>query len=191
MLVVNQSFVSPDAAALKQQVKTVLITGSLTVLIALAVIFAVAKVRHFRGDGEAGARVWFYDQSANRLYPAPRDLIPPDGDNDARVRAMVIGFQGLGNNVSQLKIAYLEKYSPEFKALLERAQAAHAAKLPFRENVPSQNSAYFQDNTLVKRPGEASWHTAGTGEARQIMLEWREWRGPAGQPPIISVPSIQ
>ena len=160
-------------------------------LIALAVIFAVAKVRHFRGDGEAGARVWFYDQSANRLYPAPRDLIPPDGDNDARVRAMVIGFQGLGNNVSQLKIAYLEKYSPEFKALLERAQAAHAAKLPFRENVPSQNSAYFQDNTLVKRPGEASWHTAGTGEARQIMLEWREWRGPAGQPPIISVPSIQ
>jgi hypothetical protein len=191
MLVVNQSFVSPDAAALKQQVKTVLITGSLTVLIALAVIFAVAKVRHFRGDGEAGARVWFYDQSANRLYPAPRDLIPPDGDNDARVRAMVIGFQGLGNNVSQLKIAYLEKYSPEFKALLERAQAAHAAKLPFRENVPSQNSAYFQDNTLVKRPGEASWHTTGTGEARQIMLEWREWRGPAGQPPIISVPSIQ
>jgi hypothetical protein len=148
-------------------------------------------VRHFRGDGEAGARVWFYDQSAQRLYPAPRDLIPPDGNDDTRVRAMVIGFQGLGNDVSQLKIAYLEKYSPEFKALLERAQAAHAAKQPFREKIPSQNSAYFQDNTMVKRPGETSWHTAGTEEARQIMAEWREWRGPAGQPPIISVPSIQ
>jgi hypothetical protein len=175
----------------KQQIKTVLTTGSVAVLTALAVVFAVAKLRHFRGDGEAGAKVWFYDQGAQRLYPAPRDLIPPDGDNDARVRALVIGFQGLGNEVSQLKIAYLEKYSPEFRALLERAEAAHAARRPFAEKIPSQNSAYFQDNTSVKRLGEASWHTVGTEEARQIMAEWREWRGPAGQTPIISVPSVQ
>jgi len=175
----------------KQEIKTVLITGSVAVLTALAVVFAVSKVGHFRGDDEAGAKVWFYDQSAQRIYPAPRDLIPPDGDNDTRVRALVIGFQGLGNEVSQLKIAYLEKYSPEFKALLERAEAAHAAKRPFGEKIPSQSSAYSQDNTLVKRPGDASWRTAGTEEARQIMTEWREWRGPAGQPPIISVPSIQ
>ena len=176
---------------MKQQFKTFLITGSVAVLTALGVLFAVAKVRHFRGDGEDGAKVWFYDQSAHRLYPAPRYLIPPDGNSDARVRAMVIGFQGLGNKISQIKIAYLEKYSPECKGLLERAEAAHAAKRPFGEKVPSQNSAYFQDNTLVKRPGEASWHTLGSGEARQIMAAWREWRGPAGQPPIISVPSIE
>jgi hypothetical protein len=175
----------------KQQIKTFLITGSVTVLTALAVVFAVAKVRHFRGDSETGARVWFYDQSAQRLYPAPRDLIPPDGNDDTRVRAMVIGFQGLANDVSQLKIAYLEKYSPEFKALLERAVEAHAAKQPFGEKIPSQNSAYFQDNTMVKRPGEASWHTVGTEEARKMMAEWREWRGPAGQPPNISVPSMR
>jgi hypothetical protein len=176
---------------LKPQVKTVLITGSVAALTALAVVFALANVRHVRGDGEAGAKVWFYDQSAQRLYSAPRGLIPPDGNSDARVRAMVVGFQGLGNDVSQLKIAYLEKYSPEFKALLERAEAAHVAQRPFGEKVPSQNSAYFQDNTLVKRPGETSWHTTRTEEARQIMTEWRQWRGPAGQRPIISVPSIQ
>jgi hypothetical protein len=191
MLVVHQSLVSPDAAAVKQLVKTVFINGSLIVLTALAVVFAVAKARHFRSDGEAGAKVWFYDQSAQRLYPAPRDLIPPDGNDDARVRALVIGFQGMGNNLSQLKIAYLEKYSPEFKALLERAQAAHAAKQPFRETIPSHDSAYFQDNTMVKRPGEASWRTVGTEEAREMMAEWREWRGPAGQQPIISIPSMQ
>jgi hypothetical protein len=190
MLVVNQYFVSPGPAV-KQPVKTVLITGGVAVLTALAVIFAVARVRHFASEGEAGAKVWFYDQSVNRLYPAPRDLIPPDGDDEVRVRAMVIEFQGMGNEMSQLKIAYLEKYSPEFKALLERAEAAHAAKRLFGEQVPSQNSPYFQDNTLVKRPGEASWHTTGTEEARQIMAEWREWRGPDGQRPIISVPSIQ
>jgi hypothetical protein len=114
------------------------------VLTALAVVFAVAKVRHFRSDGEAGARVWFYDQSAKRLYPAPRDLIPPDGDNDVRVRAMVIGFQGMGNEVSQLKIAYLEKYSPEFKALLERAEAAHAAKRPFGRKFPRRTALTFK-----------------------------------------------
>jgi hypothetical protein len=173
-----------------QRLKTYLITGGVVVLTALAVVFAAAKIRHFRSDGEAGARVWFYDQNAKRFYPAPRDLIPPDGDNDNRVRAVVVGFQGMGNEASTLRIAYLEKYGPAFKELLERAQAAHAAKRPFGEKIPPQNSPDFQDNTLVKRPGEASWHAVSTEAARQIMAEWREWRGPAGQRPIISVPSI-
>jgi hypothetical protein len=166
-------------------------TGSVAVLTALAVVFAIDRVRHFRGGGEAGAKVWFYDQSASRLYPAPRDLIPPEGKDDTRVRAMVIGFQGMGNEANQLKIAYLEKFSPDFKALLVRAEAAHAAKRPFGEEIPPPSSAYFRENTLVKRPGEAAWHASGTDEARTIMAEWREWRGPAGQPPIISVPSIR
>jgi hypothetical protein len=176
---------------LKPQVKTVLVTGSVGVLAALAVMFAIASVRHFRGEAEDKARVWFYDQSVSQLYPAPRYLIPPDGNGDTRVRAIVIGFQGMGNDLSQLKIAYLEKYSPKFKGLLERAGAAHAAKLPFTEKIPSRDSAYFQDNMMVKRPGEAVWHTAGTVEARQIMTDWRDWRSPAGQRPIISVPSGQ
>lgn len=188
MLVVDQYFVSPDSAAVKTQAKSVLVNAGVAVLIALALIFLVAKVRHFRDDNETGARVWFYDQKAGRLYPAPRDLVPPDGDGEARVRATVIGFQGMGNDVSRLKIAYLEKYSPDFKALLERAEAAHAAKRPFEEKIPSQNSPYFQDNTLIKRPGEDSWHTAGTAEARELMAGWRKWRGPDGQMPVVSVP---
>jgi hypothetical protein len=192
VLVVDQSSVSPDTATtVTQPAKTVLINGSFAALAALAVLFAVVKMKHFRGEGGAGTRVWFYDQSAKRLYPAARSLVPPDGTSEARVRAVVIGFQGVGNEVSQLKIAYLEKYSPEFKALLERAEAAHAAQRPFGEKIPSQNSDYFKDNTFVKRPDEASWHTIGNAEARQIMAEWRQWRGPAGQAPIISLPSIQ
>jgi len=189
--VVGQYSISPNAAALKQRFETALVAGSIAILIAAAITFSVRTARRFGGTGEVQARVWFYDQTANRLYPAPRSLISPDGNNDARVRAVVIGFQGLGNEVSQLKIAYLEKYSAELKALLERAEAAHAAKLPFTEKIPSQNSAYFQDNTLVKRPGEASWHSLASEEARQIMAEWRKWHGPAGQPPIVSVPSIR
>jgi hypothetical protein len=174
---------------LKQQVKTVLVNGSVGVLAAVAVMFAIASVRHFRGRGEDKAMVWFYDQSARQLYPAPRYLIPPDGNGDTRVRAVVIGFQGMGNEVSQLKIAYLEKYSPEFKALLERAEEARAAGRPFGEKIPPPNSAYFQENAMVKLPDEAFWHNLASAEARQIMTEWRDWRGPAGQRPIISVPS--
>jgi hypothetical protein len=184
VLVVGQYFVSSDPAALNQRVKTILTAG----IVALAVLFAAARLRHFHAGGDHGASVWFYDQSAKRLYPAPGNLVPPDGGN-ARVRAIVIGFKGMGNEVSQLKIAYLEKYSPDFKALLERAKAARVAKRPFNEKVPSRNSPYFHDNTFVKRPDETSWHNAGTDEARQIMTEWHQWRGPAGQPPIISVPS--
>lgn len=173
---------------MKQQFKTILLGGGLAALTAAAIVFLVVKVRDYRGGGEARVRVWFYDQSTARLYPAPRDLIPPDGHDEARVRAMVIGFQGLGNGLGQIKIAYLEKYSPEFKALLERAAAAHAARLPFWEKVPSESSAYYQSNTVVKRLDEASWHTVGTPEARQIMAEWHSWRGPNGELPIISVP---
>lgn len=176
---------------MKPQLKNALLTGTFVAAIALAIGFSVARARHLGASGEAGVRVWFYYQSAQRLYPAPRDLISPDGLDDVRVRAVVIGFQGLGNDVSQLKIAYPEKYTPEFKALLERAEAAHAARRPFAEKVPSQSSPYYRENTLVKRPGETSWHDTGTSEAREIMAEWRNWRGPADQPPIISVPSPQ
>ena len=176
---------------MNRPIKALLVNGGLAALTAGALFLAAAKIRHFRNDGEAGARVWFYDQNARHLYPAPRTLVPPDGNDDNRVRAVVIGFQGMQNDARQLQIAYLEKYSPELKALLERAQAAHAARLLFTETMPSPNSAYFQDNTLVTRPGEASWHTIGSDEGRQLTSEWREWRGPAGQRPIISVPGMQ
>ena len=69
--------------------------------------------------------------------------------------------------------------------------AAHAAKRPFKEKIPGRESDYFRDNMLVKRPGEALWRTLGSEEARKIMAEWREWRGPDGQRPIISVPSMR
>jgi hypothetical protein len=43
MLVVGQFIVSPDAAAVKQRLKTFFITGSVAGLTVLAVAFAVAK----------------------------------------------------------------------------------------------------------------------------------------------------
>ena len=174
---------------MKQQIKSFLFNTGVFVVTALAVVLAVVKVTQFRASGEAGARVWFYDQNANHLYPAPRTLISPDGKDDNRVRAVVVGFEGMGNNPSNLKIAYLEKFTPEFKSLLERAEAAHSAMHPFAEQVPSASSDYYQTNSFVKRPGDPAWFGVGTEEGRQIIAEWRDWHGPDGQRPVISVPS--
>jgi hypothetical protein len=171
-----------------RKIKAVLSVGSIVAATALVVAFTFAEARHFRGGSEADVKVWFYDQSTKRLYPAPRNLIPPDGGQEVRVRAMVIGFQGMGNQLPQLKIAYLEKYSPELKALLERAEYAHDAKRLFEEKVPSQNSAYFETNFFVKSPDEGEWHVSNSAEARRVMTEWRSWRGPGGQPPVVSAP---
>jgi hypothetical protein len=191
MLVVDQPDLPPIAITVRQSLKTWLGYVGAGALTALALLVAFNRVRHFREGGEAGARVWFYDQAAHRLYPAPRDRIPPDGNDDSKVRAVVIGFRGMGNEVSQLKIAYLEKYGSELKALLERAEAAHAARKPFTERIPSGSSDEFKNNSFVKTPDEASWHTLGSDEAREIMSAWREWRGPTGQIPIVSVPTME
>jgi hypothetical protein len=70
-----------------------------------------------------------------------------------------------------------------------RAEIARVASHPFLKTLPSPNSEYHKQNTFVKRRAESSWHNLGSEEAREIMAEWRSWRGPAGQLPIISIPS--
>ncbi len=174
---------------MSRPLKTWLLNASFSLIAVVAVVFAVAKVMRFGETGEAGAKVWFYDQRADRLYSAPRGRIPPDGKDDSHVRAVVVGFRGVGSDPSQLKIAYLEKFAPEFKALLERSEAAHAALRPFAEDFPASGSAYYQTNTFVKRTGDAEWQPVGSDAGRQIMEEWREWRSPMGQTPVISTPS--
>jgi hypothetical protein len=189
VLVVDQYALPSDATTVNRQLKTAILNAGFSVVAIVAVVFAVIKVTQFRESSEAGAKVWFFDQKSNRLYAASRNRISPDSADGNRVRAVVIGFKGLGDDPRQLRVAYLEKFSPEFKDLLERAATAHTASRPFTEEIPPTASAYYKTNTFVKHPGEAEWRAVGTDEGRQIMADWREWRGPAGQTPVISVPS--
>jgi hypothetical protein len=174
---------------MSRKMKTAVARAGLAAAVLLALGGVFSKAWRLAGDGEP--RVWFYDQSKQRLYAAPGDIISPDGKFDTRVRAMVIGFRGMGNDPENLRIAYLEKYSPDFKALLERANAAHRHRRPFTEKIPAPGSPYARENTFVKRPEEASWHSLGTAEARQILSQWRQWHGPAGEAPVISTPAAQ
>ena len=191
VLVVGQSCVSPDAAAMKQPSQNLPHHRERCRADCSGGCLRRCKVGHFRSDGEAGARVWFYDQSAKQLYPAPRDLIPPDGNNDNRVRAMVIGFQGMGNEISQLQNCL----PGEIQSRIQGAAGAGGRRPTppngrSRRRFPRRTAPTFKttpwSNAPAKLPGTPpaprrharSWPNGATGAA-------------AGQPPIISVPSIQ
>jgi hypothetical protein len=173
--------------------KEIFRTTAWLIVVAAAIGFAAYRLTHRRGTGEEDAKVWFYDQRAHKLYATAQDTIPPDetvGDEvTPGVRAVVVTFPGQENDPSRRRIAYLESYSPELKLMLEKKRQAIAAGKPFDGKQPSRYGGYYDTNTLVRRPDDAEWETEGTPEGREIMTEWRSWRGPDGQRPIISVPN--
>ena len=167
--------------------RTLLKLVGLLLLVAGAVTLAVVRLSAFGQNGDTGARVWFYDESAKRLYAVPADTIPPHKGTSGRrsdgVRAVVVRVPG-----GKDRIAYLETYSPELKALLEKVREAHAAKRPFTGQVPARDSDYFQTNALVRRVEEPTWHPSNSPEALAIVAEWRSWGGSGGIMPAISTP---
>jgi hypothetical protein len=151
-------------------------------------------VTGFRGMLQHGdkTQVWFYDESEKKLYAMPLGTIPPDegigGPSGDGMRAIVVGFAGYKHDPSKRKIAYLQTYTPELKQILDKVMAARLAGRLFTEPVPSRQSGYFQDRTLVKRPGDSEWQPANTAEGLKITSEWRLWRGPDGSQPVVCVP---
>ena len=174
------------------QARTFLRFAAAMVLALVAVAFVSKQVSGCRKTGEEGASIWFYDQSEKRLYAVPRDTIPPHkgigGPNGDGVRAVVMAFRADQGDPRKQRIAYLETYTPEFKDLLERVQAAHASGQAFKGRIPARDSDYFQTNSLVKGLEETEWHASSSPEGRRAMTEWRSWRGPDGQAPVVCVP---
>lgn len=156
------------------------------VLLIGAAAFGVSQMRRAGSDVEGRLKIWFYDESERRLYAAPRDTIPPDhgtgGVPDDGVKAIVVAPDGLQNDPTQRRIAYLETYTPELKKLLEGVRAAKAAGKRYDGTIPTNESDFFQKNTLVRRVSEAQWFEAGSAEGHQIMTEWRSWPGSDGLP---------
>jgi hypothetical protein len=162
------------------------------VLAAVALAFVGKRIGGLRKTGEEGATAWFYDQSEKRLYEVPRGTIPPHkgigGPSGDGVRAVVAAFRAERNDPHKQRIAYLETFTPELKNMLENIQAARAAGHAFKGRIPSRNSDFFQTNSLVKGPEETEWHFSNSPEGRQVMTEWKSWRGPDGQPPVVCMP---
>ena len=149
-------------------------------------------VKEFRGmlrHGRGQTMVWFYDESEKKLYSMPDTTIPPDvgigGPRDDGDKAIVVTFGHQGQDRSKWRIAYLTKYAPELKKLLDESILARAAGQVFNGSVPPRQSNYFQSNTLVKREADTDWHAVNTPEGRAIVNEWRSWQGADGAAPII------
>ena len=177
---------------MRPQLKAILKLTAVVLLLLVAVVWAGIELAGCRRAGDQEAAVWFYDQSEKRLYTALPDIPPPDkgvgGKQDDGVRAVVVAFRGAKSDSRNRRIAYLQTYTPELKSLLERVRAARVARRTFDGRIPSRDSDYFQTNTLVSRVEPPDWHSSSSPQGQRIMIEWRAWRGPDGQPPVMAVP---
>ncbi len=176
---------------MKPGTKTLLKSAALISLLAAAVWFGVRSMLDFQKSGEAGASTWFYDLSEKRLYQTGRDTIPPDkgigGPSGDGVRALVVKF-GNESDPANLRIAYLETHAAQLKTILDGVRTSRIALRKYAGRIPARDSAFYQDNTLVRREKDTDWHSLSSAEGRKILVEWRDWRGPAGERPVVSTP---
>lgn len=143
---------------------------------------AVILVRFFRqGDG-ISEQTFFYDLSEKKLFAASREALPPirglNNTEEDAVRAVVISFSANPKDKSSRKIAYLEKYAPEFKQQLEKVRAGQAE--PLSRN--ARNTFRF-----VKRVEDADWHPVSSPVGEKILTEWNV-AGPDGKFPTVCTP---
>lgn len=144
-------------------------------------------IRFFQESGSPEGRAYFYDLSEKKLFVASRTLVPPiRGVNDDELdgmRAVVVSPGGNPKDKASLKVAYLEKYSPELKQQLEAMQSGQEVAAPGGRI--SRGAA--QSFTFVRRLNEETWHPVNSVEAEKIMTEWQV-PGPDGKIPLVCVP---
>jgi len=159
-------------------------SNALKVVIAVGLLGgAIFLFAHFlRSDTGVSESTFFYDLSEKKLFAASREALPPirgldNGEEDA-VRAVVIAANGNPKDRSSRKIAYLEKYAPEFKQQLEKVRTGQAEPLPRGQ----RNTFRF-----VKRVDDAEWHAVSSPEGEKILNEWNV-TSPDGKYPAVCVP---
>ncbi|MBC8245340.1 MAG: hypothetical protein H8E20_13200 [Verrucomicrobia bacterium] len=154
------------------------------VLFALAILFFVLL-----GPSEREALVYFYDESEQKLFTAPVDSIPPiKGINDGQldgVRAIVIAPNGKRGDKSARRIAYLEKWSPQFKQHMEAVAQARADGRAMPNIVDRSQRKFHQ---FVRRVESPQWHALNTDEAAQIIAVLRT-KDANGKTPDICKPN--
>ena len=139
-------------------------------------------VRFIRQSDGVSEQTFFYDLSEKKLFAASREALPPirglnNAEEDA-VRAVVISANANLKDKGSRKIAYLEKYAPEFKQQLERVRAGQTDPLPRN----ARNAFRF-----VRRADDVGWHAVSSAEGEKILTEWNV-PGPDGKFPVVCVP---
>ncbi|MBO61529.1 MAG: hypothetical protein CMO63_06125 [Verrucomicrobiales bacterium] len=150
----------------KEQKKQLTLAG---ILFSLAILFFILL-----GPSDREALQYFYDESEQKLFTAPADSIPPiKGINDDQfdgVRAIVIAPKGQCGDKSARRIAYLEKWSPQFKQHLEAAARAKAngQAVP---NIVDRSQRKF--HRFVRLEDSPQWYSLNTDQAAKIIAALR------------------
>jgi hypothetical protein len=157
--------------------------GKLSLALALLAGAAMCFVKLSPRDDGENDKGFFYDLAEQKLFVAPRTLIPPiaglKGGALTGVRAVVISTNAnLGDKASQ-KIAYLEKYSSELKQVLEAVRVGKTSAVPTHQE--------RQALIFVRRLNEAEWYTVKSPEGEKILTEWNV-PGPDGRLPSVCSP---
>jgi hypothetical protein len=133
-------------------------------------------------------KVYFYDLTQQKLFGAPRASVPPiaglNGQADGAVRAIVVTATGNPREKKQLTIAYLEKYTPEMKALFESLRQAEAAGKSTAGMIPH---GIVPRSTLVRRLTDTKWHPMTSAEGERIVSGWNV-PDASGRYPVVCVP---
>ncbi len=150
-----------------------------------AVCLLTAGVLYYRftqSSAQRGPRVFYYDLSARALFDGP-PAIPPvvgiDSDEADGVRAIVVACPGGCGDPQQQRIAYLERYTDELKALFAAAQRGEVEP-------PARGSPFVLSNMLVRRADEDQWHPHSSLEAERIVTEWQQRCADGSYPQICS-----
>jgi hypothetical protein len=155
----------------------------------VAVVVAISQLGRLRAGSEDDLKVWFYDLSEQRLYAASRDVIPPHkgigGPAGDGVHAQVVACPDDVADPAKHHIAYLETYAPELHALLTDVLAARKANRPYPGKIPSRDSDFFQEHTLVRAVSGDGWVALSSPEGIAIATGWRRQLHCAGDRPAV------
>ena len=149
-------------------------------LFSVAGFFVWRFIQENRGPSE---KAFFYDLSEKGLFTESRKAVPPiKGINDSAedgVTAVVISTTGHPKDKKSWKIAYLEKYSPELKAAMEKAQRTGEP--------PEIGRALAQKLRFVRTEEDPGWHSLDSPEGEKIVSQWAT-PGPNGITPVVCTP---
>ncbi len=154
----------------------------LVLAVTLLAVAAYMVIRFLRqGDG-VSEQTFFYDLSEKKLFAASREALPPirglnDAEEDA-VRAVVVTLGDNPKAKASRKIAYLEKYAPEYKQQLEKVRAGQTDPLPRN----ARNAFRF-----VCRVDAIEWYPVSSPEGEKILTEWNV-PGLDGKFPVVCAP---
>ncbi len=142
--------------------------GKIAVILALLGLAGWQTLRFVRASRGVSDKMFFYDESAKKLFKADIQSIPPikgvDDDREDAVRAIVVSLSGKPKDESTWKIAYLETCAPELKKSLEEARN--------KGTMPTINRSQGAAMRLVRRENDKQWYPANSPQGVQIMQEW-------------------